>query len=693
MKRHHHLTVRLSAFALIILLTGFAFIAGAQTAQQSSQSPPRKAQGQPAPEQQEDQPFYHATKPPNAPSPNAAKPLVQPAPSSESGKIEKEGIAVEFSISSIADPAGKKPGLVEGSTAQVDFKVTDSRTGQPVTGLHPSAWISAHKSERPTADTECRDKIKGFVGGFLTAVADIDLNKYVMLTLNSDKTISVINPLIAFSSSKLENLVELPGIGADWVLSPDKSRLYISMPGQSEVVVVNTIGWKTEETINTGDKTKPMHVALQPDGRYVWVGLDGSPEVVVIDSAKNAIAATVETGAGLHSFAFTDDGKLAYVTNSAADTVSVIDTKTLAKVADIQVDKTPIPVAYSKTSHFIYVASTNGTAISVIDPANQKVIARIPTERGVVALRFDPDGKYGFAVNQLQNKTAIIESATNSVAGVADVVKGPDQVTFTRGYAYIRGTESPKVSLVELNEVSKGRYTTLDVSAAEKSPADSPGDLGIADMIAPTPEGNSAMIASAPDGGISYYMEGVMAPMGTFSNYHRHARALMILDRSLSETLPGVYSLPVKLSKAGKFDVPLLIDQPRVVNCFDLTVTASTGDKADPAHSLAYEPLFRGQKFRVGEPVDLAFKITDSATKQPVTGLRDVQILIAEPPGIWETHLIAKEASPGVYKVNQAFPAASVYKVMVQVLSRGVKFHNLPFMNVPVYAAEATNKQ
>src|SRR5918999_5727277 len=137
-------------------------------------------------------------------------------------------------------------------------------------------------------------------------------------------------------------------------------------------------------------------------------------------------------------------------------------------------------------------------------------------------------------------------------------------------------------------------------------------------MIQLTPEGNVVLIANAPDMMMYYYVEGMMAPLGTFQNYKRRPRALMLIDRSLAETARGVYSTPVKLTSAGRFDVPILIDQPRLVNCFALEVGRAPGGELEkPRVAVAIEPQFKEKQFKVGEPVVLRFKINDSATGQP----------------------------------------------------------------------------
>lgn len=614
----------------------------------------------------------------------AAVPTTAPAPSSITRRYEKEGTAVEFSLTSL--PGGGR-GLVAGSDALVSFSVTDKRTGQPLAGLHPNAWVSSLKAGQPVpGEAECKDKIRTFMGGLLSARAEIDLNSYLVLTLNHDNTISFINPQVAFQITKLESLIPLPGRGADWALSPDKNTLFVSVPERSAVVVVDTITRKLTATISTGEGTTPRRVALTPDGRSLWVGLDGASKVAVIDAEGRKVRGVVETGrGGLHSVAFTADGRFAYVSNSDGDKVTAVDARTLNKVAEIAVGETPGPVAYSAASRNVYVAAVNGERVSVIDPSKQSVVATIPVRRGVVALRFDPQGRYAFAVNQKENAVTVIDAATNTTVGTAEVVKSPDQVVFTDNYAYVRGVGSEKFSLINIKEVAEGKLTPVDVQAGQRPPQESADDLGVADMIAATPEGNAAMIANAPDGMIYYYVQGMMAPMGTISNYKRRPLGLMLIDRSLSEVRPGVYSAPVKLRGAGRFNVSLLVDQPRVVSCFEVEIADSPdAEKTRTGAALVVKTEFEGKRIAPGQPAPLRFRLDDPATGQPVTGLTDVLVLVFEPPGVWQQRQWAKEVGGGVYEVTQTFPHKGMFSVMFKVASRGVDFRNLPFTNVSV---------
>ena len=97
---------------------------------------------------------------------------------------------------------------------------------------------------------------------------------------------------------------------------------------------------------------------------------------------------------------------------------------------------------------------------------------------------------------------------------------------------------------------------------------------------------------------------------------------------------------------------------------------------------------FAGQEFKPGAGVPLKLKLTDSITGQPIAGLGDVQVLVFEPPGVWQERQWAKEVSTGEYEITQVFPHAGVFNVMVRVASRGVTFADLPFTQVIVKDAD-----
>lgn len=588
-------------------------------------------------------------------------------------RIEKKGIAIDFSLQPVSRQDTDNP--VAGHDALATFRISDARTGQPLTGIRPRAWLSARHSEMVASETECTDKIRTLASGNLAKRADIDLNRYQILTLNHDKTITIINPLIAFNATKLENIVVLPGNGADWVLSADWKFLYVTLPETSAVAVIDTIQYKLVTTIPTGEKTTPRRITIQPDGRYVWVDLDGAPQVVAIDTSTRQIAGKIATGNGSHRITFTANSHVAYITSSAADTVTAVDTRKLAKIADIATGKTPTAIAYSTSGRFLYISAMHSDVITVLDPDTQRTVATIPVSSpGITALAFAPGERYLVAVNHLTSTVYAIDSATNTVIAHAPVVKDPDQIAFTNRYLYIRGVGSEKFSLIDLNELKNGKISALDIQAGQLAPAMS-DRIGIADMIAPTPGGNAVLVANPADQTLYYYQEGMMAPMGTFSNYKRIPLGLMVLDRSLAETEPGTYSVVVRTDRSGRFDVPILIDQPRVMNCFQVTVAEQPGTKnAMTASAVQIESLSDSSHYSPGQSHTLRFRVTDLTGKQPVQGLHDVQALVIEAPGLWQQRRRLKETGEGIYSLQQTFPHAGSYRIVLAIPSRKVRF-------------------
>ena len=256
-------------------------------------------------------------------------------------RIEKDGVAIEFSIET-----GK--GLTEGNDAVVILSLTDVKTGQPLTGKRPNAWITSRKTETSSNDAECRNRITALLGGLFSARAEADLNSFILLTLNHDNTITFINPLAGVGTTKLEGLVTLPGAGSDWVLGPTGEFVYVTMPEQSTLVVVNTRSRKISETISFPEGSTPQRVFLQPNGRLAWITFKDAT-IAAIDTTNNKLIAQMPSKPGAKSVAFSSDSKFAFVSSSSANGVSIIDTKTVKAAGEVPIATSAGLISQSST--------------------------------------------------------------------------------------------------------------------------------------------------------------------------------------------------------------------------------------------------------------------------------------------------------------------------------------------------------
>ncbi len=579
---------------------------------------------------------------------------------------EQSGIAVSFELAPLE--GGK--GLQAGKFAEAIVSVRDARTGEPAGGLRPESWLLARRSALVAEETSCSDKVRSLRPGFVSVRPDADLNSSVLLILNGDNTVSFVNPRVGLSKTHVESQVLLPSQGMDWALSPDQKLLFVTMPERGEIAVIDTVLRKALTAIAVGKN--PVRIAMQPDGKAAWIGLDGSPYVVAIDVARRRVVTTLEAGEGLHTLAFTPDSRLLLVTNSSSDNVSVIDTKQTRKVATVAVGTTPVAIAYGPASRLLYVGALNGGGVSVIDPLTLKVARTIPLERGVVALRADPKGRYLWAVNQLTSKVTVIDTANHSVLAEATVGDEPDQIAFTEQFAYVRNTKTVNVSLIGLDGIEKGNPKRIDVQGGSAAPNEAHGGAGVADMIVPNPSGGGVYLANAGDGNAYRYLEGQMAVADTFKSAGRFPRGLLTIDRGLREIAPGTYRTTIQLPYGGAYDVPFFIDKPRVVSCFRVEIEGKTGEQVKreatrlAARVVAEAPLVAGAAGR------LRLEVRDGEGRL-LGGLRDLQVLLFEPPGVWQRRLTSKQSGEGVYEVEQKFPHAGVFRVLVSSASRGVQ--------------------
>ncbi|HLL73751.1 MAG TPA: cytochrome D1 domain-containing protein [Pyrinomonadaceae bacterium] len=624
-----------------------------------------------------------------------------PKPAPMPQRIVREGVAIELNVepSAAAGPGATATtpgasatagGLKEGGEAVVTFRVTEAATGQPLSSLRPAAWIdrreaAAAATTADAATAACRGKIQSFLQSSLSARPDVDLNTFYILALNQEPNISVIDPQLGLGTTKLLTLVLLKSPGADWVLTADQRRLFVSMPNVNQVAVVDPATWKVLTNIDTG--ARPGRVRLQPDGQRLWVAYDGlapadAGGVTVIDTDSLKVIGQIETGAGAHDLALSADGRTAFVTNRSAGTVTVIDAARLAKVRDIKTGPAPASVAYSQAARSAYVADEADGSVVSIDPARPDPAARIRTKPGVVALRFAPDGRHGFVVNRKESAVHVFDAATNRLLHSVPVGQSPDQVAFTKQFAYVRSLGSEQVTLIRLGEIGKPsiEQSVTKFPGGQTAPQQSPHASGLAPAMTNAPEDGAMLVANPADQMIYYYSEGMAAPMGSFRNYRRQPVALQVWDASLRETSPGVYRARARLTGAGAYDVAFLLDSPRVTHCFDLSVAADPALAKKRQLPIKVESLLDGARITAGKPVQLRFKVTDAETGRPKADLKDMGTLAFLSPGIWQQRDWARHVGEGVYEVSFTPPQSGVYYVFFQCPSLGVALRQLPHL-------------
>lgn len=610
--------------------------------------------------------FAQSTKP------TAQSKIPTPEPKAFRQKTVREGLAVEVSVTAATGA------LRAAEDATVTVTITDANTNTPLTGTKPAVWID-RQGMSPTEAKSCAQKVQSFLQGSLSTRPEIDLNAYYLLTLNNEPNISVIDPLLGFGSSKLYTLVLLKSRGEDWALSRDGKRLYVSMPLVNEIAVIDTTTWKVLTNIDAG--SRPTRVRLQADEQYLWVGNDANAAeqsgVTVIDTVQLTVAAKLPTGAGHHDIALSPDDRFAFVTNQQSDTVSVLDVATLRKIKDLPTGRAPVHIAFSSQSQALYVSCEADGKITIIDLARQSILKHLETDPGITTIRFAPGGRYGFVAHPTANVVSIFDAATNQRLQTVRVGKAPDQIAFTKNFAYVRAAGSDEMTQIELASITKPEGANVTRFPSGQAPEKSP-HYSAATSLFPGPEGNTLLIANPADQVIYYYSEGMAAPMGSLQNYRRVPRAVLVADRSLREVAPGTYATNLRLPKSGAYELALLTDTPRLTQCFALDISPNPALRRELTTAVQLEPLLKSPEVRTGESVTVQFRLVDADTKQPKNDLKDVRVLSFLAPGFNQQRQFAAARGEGVYEIQFNANEAGAYYLFVECPSLQVKFNQLP---------------
>lgn len=618
---------------------------------------------------------YGAANPtPTEPEPGTDRPhpsLVQ--------SVTEMGISVKCTLTAVSS-SGPAETIRAGDDIEVRFEVTDTTTNSPITNLSPAAWIDGTNL---SGSESCHDKIESFLNGSLSARAEYDLNEFYVLALNDEPSITVVDPLFSYGGSRLLAMIPLRSPGEDWVLSADARRLYVTMPLVNLVGVIDTATWELIDTVEVG--VQPTRIRMQPDGRYLWVScVDMTPggqegAVSVIDTTTLEAVGRFSLGDGHHDFTFSSDSQNAYVSNAQTGSVYVVDVQSLTRVATIDVGESADGLVYSSSSECVYVVDGVGGNVVVIDNRTHKVIKRISDEPGLCVIKVAPDDRFVFVANAKTNTVHVIDASRNAIIQTADVGPEPEQIMFTLNLAYVRSKGSEIILMIPLEHVGKdGPLSVVDFSGGH-APFGLAATPSLADGMAAAPSGIASVVANPVDKSIYYYREGMAAPIGEFTNYGREPRAVMVVDRSLEETTPGVYSTTVQVMRSGTFDVAFLLDSPRVVHCFDLQVARGPSE-ADPDGKapIRIETSIDEREVPVGEPVLVRLKVRDENTGQLVTKLQDLSV-VAFATNNWQSRATTTELEDGVYEATFVPPHPGIYYLFCKAPSLGLRYRDTPY--------------
>lgn len=489
---------------------------------------------------------------------------------------------------------------VHSSGGRIHLQLSDVSQGEPLRGAKPRVWLQ-HGTE-PLDEKACRNQIKRWMDGRLAERADVDLNGWRILVRNGDNTLSVINPALGFSRTRLEALITLAGRSEDWALAPGGGSLYVTLPEKNLVSFVDLRTFRLEGSVGVG--RRPGTVEVAPDGKTVWVANEGEGTVSVVDVESRKVIDTLPGAAGRAHIAFHEASGEVWIATALGEELRIFDSSTRALVASVPVGAGAVAIDHNQTAGAMYVGRTNGEVLE-IEPASRRVVRRLKAKGGTSQLRSDPSGRWLMAANASEGAVEVIDTSSGRIQSTITGLDHPDDIDFSKNFTYLRTGGTGALALVETASLSGKNPTLVEVTVGQK-PVDVSRRGGV---LARAPIPGTFVVAHEADRALYIYGEGMMAPMATHQNYGREPKAVLVLDRSMQEEGPGAWASGAVVGD-GTYQAAVLLDSPRVAACFPIQIGDDKGafEKAPPPvvwHQPVQEkPWVVGAKQKVYLPME-----------------------------------------------------------------------------------------
>jgi flavin-dependent dehydrogenase/DNA-binding beta-propeller fold protein YncE len=578
-------------------------------------------------------------------------------------RIADAGIEVEVSFATVG--ATNDPGrLSEGKDCLVRCRVSDARRS-PLGGLAPAAWLARKDAGQTT--NSCAAKILSFVAGNLWAAPALALNRFQVIALNEDSTITVIDPSSGFGGSKLIALVTLPARGSDWVLSRESRWLWVALPQIGKVVCIDAFNWTIHRTIEAG--SRPERLALEPSGQTLWV--IASDRLIALRSSDSSTVAELKLARGPHQAAFSSDGKFLVVSNGPDGSLSFVDLAARQLRETIPCGERVDSIAFSAVSRLLYAADSHANQVLVLDPVERRIVARIEALPGLSQLVSPPESRFVLALHRDRGVVEVVDGSVNRMVQTVTLSGHPDSLSVSADAAYLGETGSEFVTFMPLQELGAGKpIPVLEIPIGQK-PAAAAFSGCFAPNLTGSPQAGEMLFGSRADQAIYLYRQGMAAPAGQFNNYSRTPMAVLAVDRGFKEREPGVYEAVVVLPKRGLYEFAFFLDRPRVTACFDLNVdpsgiTERLGN-AGPTPTVRFrDPV---STTRVGRPLHLEFELLDNANKPWAGPVRDLRSLAVLAPGTWHSRDRVQALRSGGYAIEVTPPQSGYYYIYLEAPS------------------------
>jgi YVTN family beta-propeller protein len=179
-------------------------------------------------------------------------------------------------------------------------------------------------------------------------------NKYILVSNWCSYTVTV----ISIDSGKTVKSIKIGRYPRGIAITSDSKYAYVAEMGGSNIHRIDLTDF-SKTLIPVG--SNPRAVVLSPDESKLYVTMNSSGKVQAWDLVKNKTIKSVKTGEAARSLDISSDGSALFVVNFNSDTVSKVRTSDMKVLQTIKVCNEPIGVTYDASTNRTWVACYGGS--------------------------------------------------------------------------------------------------------------------------------------------------------------------------------------------------------------------------------------------------------------------------------------------------------------------------------------------
>src|SRR3990170_8449016 len=207
-------------------------------------------------------------------------------------------------------------------------------------------------------------------------------------------------------------------------LDPLARRLYVAVPGEDGVEVIDTMSGAIADRIRLSPGDEPVALALAPDGATLLSANRGSNTVSLIDPVSRFERRKIDVGSGPRFIVLDRAGRRAFVFNELSNSVSVLGVPSGVALGAIATDPGPVQGRLNRRGDRLYVVHVGAAYVTVIDPNTLRVTGRFAVRTGMDAVQVDPNTDFVFLASRRELAVGVYDPFSFAAVDFIDTGAG-----------------------------------------------------------------------------------------------------------------------------------------------------------------------------------------------------------------------------------------------------------------------------